>query len=178
MSRIVSQLLDIAELDTSELDPYELADLRAVCVEVVAAIAPYALAQDKEIALKGTEGPVVVRGNTGMLQRAIFNLAENAIKYTAPNTAVDVDVSSDGAVQVRDCGPGINPSERALIFQRFWRGDHRHTDGAGLGLSIVREVVEDHAGTITVENGPKGGAHFTLHFRLADHETEMKFAAG
>ena len=167
MSRIVSQLLEIAELDTLELDPNDTADLRAVCAEVVGAIAPYALAQGKDIALKGAEEPVAVCGNADMLQRAIFNLAENAIKYTAPSTSVDVEVCGDGAVRVRDCGPGIRPSEQTLIFQRFWRGDHRHTDGAGLGLSIVREVVDDHAATVAVENLPTGGAQFTLRFRLA-----------
>ncbi|MGY4487192.1 hypothetical protein ACVWWR_006383 [Bradyrhizobium sp. LM3.2] len=80
MSRIVAQLLEIAELDTLVLDPGESADLRAVCAEVVGAIAPFALAQHKDIALKGTEAPVLVHGNSEMLQRAIFNLAENAIK--------------------------------------------------------------------------------------------------
>lgn len=166
MSRIVSQLLEIAELDTLVVDPAETAELRTVCADVVAAIAPYALAQGKEIALKGTEEPVVIRGNADLLQRAIFNLAENAIKYTAPKTTVDIEVSGNGSVRVRDCGPGIRPSEQALIFQRFWRGDHRHTDGAGLGLSIVRGVVDDHAATIAVENLPQGGAQFTLRFRL------------
>jgi signal transduction histidine kinase len=77
-------------------------------------------------------------------------------------------VNDDGSVRVRDCGPGIPASEHGLIFQRFWRGDRRRTDGAGLGLSIVREVVEDHFATVAVENLPAGGAQFTLCFRLAD----------
>ncbi|WGS18017.1 MULTISPECIES: ATP-binding protein [unclassified Bradyrhizobium] len=168
MSRIVSQLLEIAELDTLVLDPGETADLRAVCAEVVGSIAPYALARQKDIALRGTEEPVPVKGNAEMLQRAIFNLAENAIKYTADQTSVDVEVRDDGSVRVRDCGPGIPPGEQSLIFQRFWRGDRRRTDGAGLGLSIVQGVVDDHAATVKVENLPEGGAQFTLSFRLAD----------
>jgi len=102
-----------------------------------------------------------------MLQRAIFNLAENAIKYTAKETSVDVEVNDDGSVRIRDCGPGIPAGEHGLIFQRFWRGDRRRTDGAGLGLSIVREVVEDHSATVAVENLPSGGAQFTLRFKLA-----------
>lgn len=167
MSRVVGQLLEIAELDTLVLDPSETADLRAVCADVVGSIAPYALAGQKDIALKGTSDPVRIRGNAEMLQRAIFNLAENAIKYTAPDTSVDVEVRDDGSVRVRDCGPGIPPGERSLIFQRFWRGDRRRTDGAGLGLSIVREVVEDHSATVAVENLPTGGAQFTLCFQLA-----------
>ena len=167
MSRIVRQLLEIAELDALVLDPSETADLRAVCSEVVGSIAPYALAGQKDIALKGTNDPVRIKGNAEMLQRAIFNLAENAIKYTARDTSVDVEVGDDGSVRVRDFGPGIPASEHELIFQRFWRGDRRRTDGAGLGLSIVREVAEDHAATVAVENLASGGAQFTLRFQLA-----------
>jgi signal transduction histidine kinase len=168
MSRIVAQLLEIAELDTLVLDPGETADLRAVCAEVVGSIAPLAIAQHKDIALRGTEAPVLIHGNSVMLQRAIFNLAENAIKFTAKDTSVDVDVSEDGAVSVRDCGPGIAEAERELIFHRFWRADRQRSDGAGLGLSIVRAVADDHAATVEVENLPGGGAQFTLRFRLAD----------
>jgi len=168
MSRIVAQLLEIAELDTLVLDPGETADLRAVCAEVVGSIAPFAIAQHKDIALKGSDAPVLIHGNAEMLQRAIFNLAENAIKFTAKDTSVDVEVSEDGAVRVRDCGPGIAEAERDLIFQRFWRRDRQRSDGAGLGLSIVRGVADDHAATVAVENLPGGGAEFTLRFRLAE----------
>lgn len=168
MSRIVAQLLEIAELDTLVLDPGETTDLRAVCAEVVGAIAPFAIAQHKDIALKGTDAPVMIHGNAEMLQRAIFNLAENAIKFTAKDTSVDVEVGEDGSVRVRDCGPGIAEAERELIFQRFWRRDRQRSDGAGLGLSIVRGVADDHAATVAVENLPGGGAEFTLRFRLAE----------
>ena len=168
MSRIVAQLLEIAELDTLVLDPGETADLRAVCAEVVGSIAPLAIAQHKDIALKGADAPVLIHGNAEMLQRAIFNLAENAIKFTAKDTAVDVEVREDGSVRVRDCGPGIAETERELIFQRFWRADRQRSDGAGLGLSIVRGVADDHAATVAVENLPGGGAEFTLRFRLAE----------
>lgn len=168
MSRLVAQLLEIAELDTLVLDPGETADLRAVCAEVVASIAPFAIAQHKDIALRSTDAPVEIHGNSEMLQRAIFNLAENAIKFTAKDTTVDVEVGEDGSVRVRDCGPGIAEAERELIFQRFWRADRQRSDGAGLGLSIVRGVVDDHAATVAVENLPGGGAQFTLRFRLAE----------
>ncbi|MDA9452172.1 MULTISPECIES: sensor histidine kinase [Bradyrhizobium] len=171
MSRLVAQLLEIAELDTLVLDPGETADLRAVCAEVVASIAPFAIAQHKDIALRGTDAPVTIHGNAEMLQRAVFNLAENAIKFTAKDTTVDVEVREDGSVRVRDSGPGIAEAERELIFQRFWRADRRRSDGAGLGLSIVRAVADDHAATIAVENLPGGGAEFTLRFRLADSNT-------
>jgi signal transduction histidine kinase len=168
MSRIVAQLLEIAELDTLVLDPGETADLRAVCAEVVGAIAPLPLAQHKDIALRGADAPVMIHGNSEMLQRAVFNLAENAIKFTAKETSVDVEVSDDGSVRVRDCGPGVTEAERELIFQRFWRRDRQRSDGAGLGLSIVRGVADDHDATVAVDNLPGGGAEFTLRFRLAE----------
>lgn len=168
MSRIVAQLLEIAELDTLVLDPGETADLRAVCAEVVGAIAPFAIAQHKDIALRGADAPVMIHGNSEMLQRAVFNLAENAIKFTAKETSVDVEVGDDGSVRVRDCGPGVTEAERELIFQRFWRRDRQRSDGAGLGLSIVRGVADDHAATVAVDNLPGGGAEFTLRFRLAE----------
>lgn len=110
----------------------------------------------------------MIRGNSEMLQRAIFNLAENAIKFTAKDTCVEVEVRDDGSVRVRDCGPGIAEAERELIFQRFWRADRRRSDGAGLGLSIVRAVADDHAATVAVANLPGAGAEFTLRFRPAE----------
>jgi signal transduction histidine kinase len=87
-------------------------------------------------------------------------------------------VSEDGAVRVRDCGPGIADADRELIFQRFWRADRQRSDGAGLGLSIVRAVADDHAATVAVENLPGGGAEFTLRFRLAEGMQAAGPAAG
>lgn len=164
MSRIVGQLLEIAELDTLEIDPSETADLHAVCSDVVEALAPLALTAGKDIALKGGDDVVTVRGSAEMLRRAIRNLAENAIRHTGHGTTVEIVVDDDGSVRVRDSGPGISAGERELIFQRFWRGNRQRADGAGLGLSIVRGVVEDHGATIAVENLPVGGAQFTLRF--------------
>ncbi|MET4385323.1 signal transduction histidine kinase [Bradyrhizobium sp. F1.4.3] len=110
------------------------------------------------------DAPVIIHGNSEMLQRAIFNLAENAIKFTAKDTSVDVEVGEDGSVRVRDCGPGIAKAERKLIFQRFWRADRQRSDGAGLGLSIVRGVADDHAATVAVEEpaGRRRGVHAAI----------------
>ena len=147
--------------------PSETADLQAVCSEVVESIAPLALAGQKEIALGGVDGPVIVNGNAEMIRRAIRNLAENAIRYTRRGTTVEIAVEQQGCVRVTDQGPGIPEGERELVFQRFWRGDRQRADGAGLGLSIVRGVVEDHGGTITVESRPTGGTQFTMCLVLA-----------
>jgi signal transduction histidine kinase len=164
MARIVSQLLDIAELETFSIDPQEKADLRAICAEVAEFAAPLALAQGKDIALSGTETPVWVRGNAEMLSRAIRNLVENAINHSPPRTTVEIVVADDGTVRVLDEGPGIKEDERELIFQRFWRRDRRRAGSAGLGLSIVQRIAEAHGATVSVENRSTGGAAFSLSF--------------
>jgi signal transduction histidine kinase len=168
ISRIVSQLLDIAELDALTVDPLELADARGVCAEVVEYIVPLALEQGREIALLGASKPVCVKGNAEMMKRAIRNLAENAIKHTPPGTAIEFIVEESGIILVRDRGPGISDGDRDLIFRRFWRRDHSRQGSTGLGLSIVQRIVELHGATIVVENGVSGGAQFSIHFVAAD----------
>ncbi|MGA2291598.1 sensor histidine kinase [Bradyrhizobium sp.] len=168
MSRVVGQLLDIAELDAFTIDPGELADVRGVCFEVAEFIAPLALEQGREIALLASNAPVWVKGNAEMMQRAVRNLAENAIKHAPPDTVVEFVVEEDGTVRVRDQGPGIPDEERDLIFRRFWRRDRSQQGGTGLGLSIVQRIVELHGATITVENRNGGGAEFSIHFVAAD----------
>jgi len=168
MSRIVSQLLEIAELDTFVVDPQEKTDLQSVCAEVAEFIAPLALAQGKNVALSAETGPTWVKGNAEMLYRAIRNLAENAIYHTPGGTAVEIVVEGNGTVSVLDQGPGIAAAERELVFRRFWRRDRRRTGNAGLGLSIVRRIVDAHSARITVNNRPTGGAQFSLNFALAE----------
>ena len=168
MTRVVSQLLDAAELETIFVDPCERADLRGVCTEIGEFIAPLALAHGKTIALNGVEEPILVKGNPELLRWAVRNLVENAINHTPQGTTVEVIVGDQGTVSVLDEGAGVPVANRKLIFQRFWRGDRHGAAGAGLGLSIVKRIVDAHGGTITVENRPGGGADFTMRFRLAD----------
>jgi signal transduction histidine kinase len=170
MSRIVGQLLDIAELDAFTIDPLELADARSVCAEVAEFIAPLALEQGREIALLGVSRPIWVKGNAEMMKRAIRNLAENAIKHAPPDTAVEFVVEENGTVRVRDRGPGISDEEREFIFRRFWRRDRSQQGGTGLGLSIVQRIVELHGATITVKNRTSGGAQFSIQFVAVENK--------
>jgi signal transduction histidine kinase len=163
MSRVVSQLLDAAEIETLVVAPGERADLREVCAEVAEFIAPLALAQGKAIALTGTEAPVPVDGNAEMLSRAVRNLVENALKHAPAGTDVEIVVGADATIAVLDHGEGIPPAKRELIFERFWRRDRRGSGGAGLGLSIVKRIMDAHGGTVAVADAPAGGALFTLH---------------
>ena len=172
MAHIISQLLDIAELDAFVVDPLEKADLRSVAAEVAEFVAPLALAQRKDIALLGAREPVWVKGNPEMLSRAIRNLAENAINHTAPGTTVEFVVEENGTVSILDHGPGVAEDERKLIFQRFWRRDRSKAGSTGLGLSIVQRIAELHSATVTVENRLTRGAQFSIRFLATGKATE------
>ena len=164
MSRVVGQLLDIAELEAFAIDPAEVADLQAASAEVAGFVAPLALEQGREIALLGATAPVLVKGNAEMIKRAIRNLAENAIRHAPKDTVVEFVVEDNGTVTVQDRGPGIPDEERELIFRRFWRRDRNHQGSSGLGLSIVQRIAELHGASIEVERRVMGGAQFSLHF--------------
>jgi signal transduction histidine kinase len=167
MTRTVSQVLDIAELESFVIGDDARADLHAVCTEAVAFMAPLAVNLSKTIALTGADGPVWVHGHPEALFRAVRNLVENAIRHTPKGGSIDVDVSAEGVVRVLDDGPGVPEAERESIFRRFWRRDRTHADSRGLGLAIVARVAETHDGSVTVENRPGGGATFTLRLRPA-----------
>ncbi len=165
MKRIVSQLLDIAELEAFTVGPDETADLNAVCGEVAAFVAPLAVAEAKQIIFDAPECPVPVHGNAEVIFRAVRNVAENAIRHTPERTAVTITVSAEGAVSVADEGQGIAPAERVQIFQRFWRKHRSGSTGAGLGLSIVKRIMDAHRGEIGISEPGEAGCVFTLKFR-------------
>jgi signal transduction histidine kinase len=164
MSRLVNQLLDIAELETLAIGADEVADLAAIAAEIAGFVAPLALARGNSLAVSGNTGPVLVRGNGDALARALRNLVENALAHTPAGTAVEIEVTAAGALRVLDNGPGIAPSERAHIFRRFWRRDRRRPGSAGLGLAIVARIAEMHGAAVSVEDRPGGGAAFTIRF--------------
>jgi two-component system sensor histidine kinase BaeS len=101
-----------------------------------------------------------------MLFRLLFNLGENAIKYTPPGGAVEIVLTHDDSVaklSVRDTGPGITPEEQTRIFDRFYRGDPaRERGGTGLGLALARSIVLVHNGQINVESAPGQGSCFSM----------------
>ena len=167
MNRLVEQLLCVARLDSVALDVSAPVDLRQIAEEVVGSMAHLALASGRSIALTGVEHPVRIVGNTDAIADALRNLIENALAHTAPGTEVIVEVGSDGALSVQDSGPGIPADDRPRIFDRFWRGKGARSEGAGLGLAIVMEIVRAHGATIVVGDHTPCGARFDLRFRPA-----------
>ena len=104
--------------------------------------------------------PSVVTGAPDRLGRAVNNLLDNAAQHA---DRVEVTVSADGVVAVRDHGPGVPPEDVPLVFDRFYRGaTARGRSGSGLGLAIVRQVAESHGGSVRVESPEDGGARFVL----------------
>ena len=165
MSRLVEQLLQVAELEALTVQPGERTDLSALALEVAEAVAPVALARRRDIAVIGATAPVPVHGNHDSLHQALRNLVENALLHTGEGTTVEIAVQSRPlGLSVSDQGPGVAAADRDKLFQRFWRADRSGARGAGLGLAIVQRIAAAHGARIEVGDAPGGGAKFTIVF--------------
>jgi signal transduction histidine kinase len=163
MSRIVSQLLADARLETACFSLDEVVDLNDLAADIAAGFAPVVLASNRTIELLRSDAPVVVPTNSFALREALGNLIENAIFHTPVGSSVRIRVTNRPAIEVMDSGPGIPVEQRALVFERFWRAD-QNTSGAGLGLSIVDRIMKALHGWVYVDDAPSGGAQFALVF--------------
>jgi two-component system sensor histidine kinase MprB len=108
--------------------------------------------------------PCVVHGVADRIELAVGNLLDNAGKWSADGSTVDV-VVRDREVSVRDHGPGIDPGDVPHVFDRFWRAESaRGTPGSGLGLAIVRQVADQHGAEVVIESPADGGTRVRLRF--------------
>jgi len=165
MNRLVEQLLRVARLDAVALE-FGTVDLNKVATSVVATLAPWAIAQQRTVALAGTGRSVEVKASAHAVEDALRNLVENAVAHSPPGAEVTVTVHREGRVEVSDRGLGVPLEDREHIFNRFWRGRGETKEGAGLGLAIVKEIMRAHGGIVTVGDNPGGGALFTVSFSL------------
>jgi signal transduction histidine kinase len=113
-----------------------------------------------------------VRGSAPQLARVVRNLLDNACRHARSQVSVAV-TAQNGSVclSVDDDGPGVPPSDRARVFDRFTRLDEgrvRDAGGMGLGLSMVKAIVDRHGGTVSVEDAPLGGARFVVRLPASD----------
>jgi two-component system sensor histidine kinase MprB len=158
MRNLITGLLELARGD---------ANLERTTVqvdEIVDAAVERARARFPKVHFNAHVEPTTVEGIPTRLERAVWNLLENAGKWTAPGSSVDVTLSN-GELRVRDHGPGIAVEDREHVFDRFYRSAAaRALPGSGLGLAIVREVAEAHGGSVTAEDAPGGGALLRLRF--------------
>ena len=162
LTELVTELVELATDQRSQGEP-ALVDLAALADAVV----------ERHRRRSSTEfatsfQPASVTANAALIERALSNLVDNAVKWSPAGEIIEVTVAADGddaVVRVRDRGPGIEPQLRSLVFERFFRApEARALPGSGLGLSIVDYVARSHDGTVAVVDTDGPGA--TVEFRL------------
>nr|WP_229521286.1 sensor histidine kinase [Massilia sp. IC2-477] len=174
-TRLVNQLLALARAENQphtglafeELDLAQLA--RATVQDWVQASFSHRI----DLGFEPADAPLLIAGNALMLRELLSNLIDNALRYTPQGGSVTVRVRRDGEhalLEVEDTGPGIAPSERAHVFERFYRILGSNVQGSGLGLAIVREIAQQHGAEIDIFNNPRShsnkypGSLFRLTF--------------
>jgi PAS domain S-box-containing protein len=169
-AQLVESLLDLSRIAASKLHLDKKAvDLVSMLRTVVDSVRPAADEKRIKLGLVVPPTEIVIIGDSDRLQQTFANLLTNAIKFTPREGAVDVRVNRIGSqiqVQVIDSGVGIHPDFLPHVFDRFWQADSARTRphaGLGLGLAIVRELVQAHGGNVVAESGGKGkGSVFTV----------------
>ena len=171
IQRLLETLLDISAAENGvlklERERIDVASLLRSVAELYALVA-----EEKSIAIEVAPGASVeVQADPTRLRQIVANLVDNAVKYTPAGGTVSLGAETrDGRVciTVRDTGPGIAAEDQGKIWQRLYRGDHsRSQRGLGLGLSVVKALVEAHGGRVTAANQPAGGAVFTVELPAA-----------
>lgn len=178
MARLIDDLLSLSRIElNAHLQPSTPVDLAPIVRQVVDGL--QMLARDRGVEIKVALSPdtLTVLGDRDELIRALENLIENALKYGAAGKRVDVTVGRaqtraglpEAHVSVRDYGPGISPEHLPRLTERFYRvdvADSRAQGGTGLGLALVKHVLNRHGGRLTIESTPGAGATFTMHIPL------------
>jgi signal transduction histidine kinase/ActR/RegA family two-component response regulator len=170
LHQLVNDLLDVSRVVSGRLrldvQPVSLPDVVGAAID---AIRPAAHARDISVVTTVSEGELIVSGDAGRLQQVIWNLLSNAVRFTPTGSRIDISVARLGGsveVAVSDSGPGIDPAFLPHVFERFRQGvtgTTRAHGGLGLGLAIVRHLVELHGGTVEVtNNSPAPGATFRI----------------
>jgi PAS domain S-box-containing protein len=172
-AQLIEDLLDVSRIITGklriELRPVNLAQITEQALESVRSAAE-ARAISLETDLDTDRA--IISGDPDRLQQVVWNLLSNAIKFTPPGGRVLVSlrpVNSCVRLEVRDSGPGIHPEFLPHVFERFRQADSSSTrqhGGLGLGLAIVRHLVDAHGGVVRADNAPEGGAVFSVEFPI------------
>ena len=173
LNRIVSDLLTLVNIDNGGMK-LNLADvdIHELLLEQVKRLAPLARENGIELECSAKEA-LEISGDAVKLQQVVYNVIDNAIKYTPRGGEVHTSLARTGkraVIRVSDTGIGIPADDLPHIFDRFYRVDKarsRATGGTGLGLSIVKQIVQLHGGTITATSEEGKGTTFVIEFPLA-----------
>ena len=167
LTRITEDLLNLTRLDNDILDAPAEVDVEPVLEQVMRMASLLAQEQGVELTYQAS-GRCSVLATKGEVQQVIYNLTDNAVKYSGKNGIVRIKLERKDervVLTVADNGPGIPEKDLPRIFERFYRVDKarsRAAGGTGLGLSIVRDTVTKRGGSVTAANRPDGGAVFTV----------------
>jgi len=181
LTRIIEKLLDMTQMDSSQSSmQFVHTDIRELTLEVYDKLMPLAKNKNITLSLNQPDDEVILPIERDTLTEAIYNIADNSIKYTESGGQVDISVSRDlGSVYIAitDTGIGIPKEEVQKIFDRFYRVDKaraRETGGTGLGLSIALDAVKLHNGHIEVKSEEEEGSRFTIALPYAEELTPMQ----
>ena len=173
LTRLVNNLLDFSKIEEGKKE-YVLSDTDIVrlATEQVERFKKEQASSSPDMRLEITGEIPTLRADADALSRALANLLSNAVKFTPPGKAIRVGLSSDGenvVLEVEDEGIGIHPDELGRVFEKFFQGRNaldQSIRGTGLGLTLVKHIVEAHGGRILVESRPGLGSKFSLVFPI------------
>jgi len=161
-TRLVNQLLALAraENQTPDATPLVVLELTEMAREIMQAWVQVSFANKIDLGFEQPGHAIMTRGNPTMLRELLNNLVDNALRYTPAGGAVTLRVRADNnerkaVIEVEDTGPGIPAAERSHVFERFYRILGSASDGSGLGLSIVREIAQQHGAEIDIFSNPR-----------------------
>jgi len=174
LGRLIEDLMDISRISKGKIDlRLERVAVCRVAHEAAEAIGPLADARGQELECDLTPETLLVSADAARLEQIITNLLGNAVKYTQPGGRIRLSVQREGAeavVRVRDTGVGIDPPQLPQIFDLFHQVEQeeaRATGGMGIGLALVKRLVELHEGTVTAQSAGRGqGTEFTVRLPL------------
>ncbi len=179
MARLIDDLLSLSRIElNAHLQPATPVELSPIVRQVADDLQMLARDRGVEIKVSTPAEPLLVLGERDELIRAVENLVENALKYGAAGKRVDLVLTggqtrigaAEARLTVRDYGPGIAPEHLPRLTERFYRvdvGESRAQGGTGLGLALVKHILNRHGGRLSVESTPGAGAAFTMHIPLA-----------
>ena len=168
LTDMVEHVLEFAGADSPARASRGPVDATEAARAAVSNLAALIAERGARVVIEAPEGPLRVNGDLSHLTRAVSNLLGNALKYGGEPAEVAIEVrrGAEGVlVSVADHGAGLSPSEMPRLFEPFYRGQRAseaRIPGSGLGLALVKRIVESHGGRVRAENGPSGGALFTI----------------
>lgn len=167
MSTLLDDLLDMSRLTLKTLRVTRVPmDVRTILEDALDTVEGAAERTGINIESTLPDQPVTLRGDAGRLQQAFSNLLANAVRYTPHDGCVTVNMTVEDptvVITVEDTGQGISPGDLQNIFEPFWRGRDSGTEGLGIGLALVKEIVELHGGSITAFSRGTGlGSRFCV----------------